>query len=128
MTKKKSTTKTKPQKYPISYGFHQYDDENMDGWGIPERVNQLIRQAKALPRRWDHLLLQVNEGTLVLVLVRAGDSGVSGSWGTTLVHAEFTNDTEKKLAVKALRREVGRWAKEHRLEPQPVKQLEEVKR
>lgn len=45
MTKKKSTTKTKPQKYPISYGFHQYDDENMDGWGITERVNQLIRQA-----------------------------------------------------------------------------------
>jgi hypothetical protein len=122
MTKKK-TTKSKPQPYPIEYVLTPNKEDQMDVWGITRQVRRLADAARSAERRWDHAIWQVDGRTIVLVLVAPG-SDTAAPWGVYLAWAEFSNDDQKAAAVKALRREVGKWAKMNRLEPQPAKQLE----
>jgi hypothetical protein len=123
-TKKTKTKKSKPEPYPISYCFFPDLEEDMHYFGVERQVKELIRQGKSLGKRWEHAIWQVNPTTIVMPMARAGSDGISGSWGVTLCKAEFENDEQKFLAVKALRRQVGKWAKSHCLQKQPAKQLE----
>jgi hypothetical protein len=120
MTKKQKTTKIE-----IRYSHNGGGKEDdMQVYGITRKVRELADAARSAGKRWDHALWQVDEKTIVLVLVEI----VEEIFGVYLGWVEFANDDERNLAVKTLRREVGKWVKEHRFQPQPVKQLEEVKR